>query len=172
VDVLAVRRILRSIQAQWSAPGAPPAARRCAGLLARALGSGEAIEEPWAGEGLRCGPPDGLSAALAESAEASEDAGFAETLLALGSGLAGLAWKTPRQLVAGTGQSLSELLGGEGRFASAMVCRGTWVHVIIEQFRQWALQTFKKHRAPSNIFSNNRSSACGSTGRWWSRPSC
>ena len=34
------------------------------------------------------------------------------------------------------------------------VCRGTWARVTIDQFRHWAPQTFKKHMASSNIFSN------------------
>jgi hypothetical protein len=33
-------------------------------------------------------------------------------------------------------------------------CRGTWARVTIGQFRHLALSTFKKHRAPTNIFSN------------------
>ena len=33
------------------------------------------------------------------------------------------------------------------------VCRGMWARVTIDQFRHLALQTVKKHRAPSNIFS-------------------
>ena len=36
------------------------------------------------------------------------------------------------------------------------VCRGAWARVAIDQFRRLALQTFKKHGAPANIFSTNK----------------
>jgi hypothetical protein len=36
-----------------------------------------------------------------------------------------------------------------------VTCRGTWARVTIDQFRHWALQTFKKHGVSSNILSNN-----------------
>eukprot|EP01052_Picozoa_sp_SAG31_P016786 SAG31_NODE_1125_length_9770_cov_2.732499_5_plen_468_part_00 len=122
MDVQAIRRILDAVQYNWSsAPGSSRAAKHCAQLLSRALDSQAYVEVPWAGEGLRCAPPAGLETALASAAKKCDDTGFSDILKALEVGISMLPWKHPKQLVQGASHSLSEILGGDGKFCSAMI---------------------------------------------------
>uniref|UniRef100_A0A7S4SJ91 Methyltransferase type 11 domain-containing protein n=1 Tax=Alexandrium monilatum TaxID=311494 RepID=A0A7S4SJ91_9DINO len=126
----AVKEVLSALTSEWAGSGSEQA-ETCAALVGKALGRPvlcRAWEDP---EGLRCAAPRGLAEALGAEAEAAEAAGaggLARSLRALRGGVDVFSWKEPRHLVSdemrpegAPALSIDALLGGPGRFKSAMM---------------------------------------------------
>ena len=182
VRVDLVRSVLTAVRAAWSTSD-EAAARRCAALLEAALGR-EAVAEAWGDpDGLRCSAPEGLGLQLSDAAAnvAADSAPLADTLRALGLAVDELAWKEPKQLVSAELQpdsrngtlDLDALLGGPGRFKSAMMVGSTRYGAVFESTELLMGLTYL---APGTFYPQHAHDAAEvyqmllGTGRWGQTP--
>mmetsp|Transcript_104962 Transcript_104962/g.203160 ORF Transcript_104962/g.203160 Transcript_104962/m.203160 type:complete len:480 (+) Transcript_104962:60-1499(+) len=125
----AVKRVLLCILHEWAACGNEHA-EACAVLIKAALERPSA--GPWSNpDGIACAPPADLREELqadVAAATQSGSSGFTDMLRALSEGMDVFAWKEPKHLVSSDlravhspPQDLDALLGGPGRFKSAMM---------------------------------------------------